>query len=737
MALATLSIDLEAKLAKLQEGFDKAGRMSAKTAADIERQFGNIKGGAVAIGGALAGAFVSSGIVSFFRSTVDGLDALNDLKDATGASIENISALEDVALRTGTSFETVASSLVKFNKVLGDAKAGSETANILKQIGLNAEELKRLDPAEALRQTAVALSQFADDGDKARVVQALFGKSVQEAAPFLKDLAAAGQLNATVTTAQAEEAEKFNKQLASLQKNTNDAARSLTSELVPALNNMFDRVKSEGGYLEALFTDDLSTHASRLGGEVKRLTSEYEKLAVARGARQASGDDLGPRELAKMKELRAEIEGLQKQTSAVNARVKQRLGQPVADGLAVASYSNEGRSPSKAIGGIAEADKAAGKDKLSEFQKYLQQLEQARVATRNLNEEEKAQYAIATGALGNLNAKQKERLILLAKSVDLARNVSDQKIDFSAIDALIEQQRQLEALIASTPTAELERQRDLQISLAAAYEAGRFGIVGSTEAMAAYTAAVQTALPGLKKLEEETNTFAVQAAANIQDALGSTVKGALKGDFDDIGDLWKNLLLDMASQAASAQIAKALFGGDYGKSGELGGLIGGIAGWFKGAGTGTTAANAMPGNSLDNLLALNDNFSARASGGPVSSGGLYRVNERGPEVLTENGKDFLMMGANAGNVTPNHLLGGRVQRDFGPQAKAPVVKNDIRVINNAGAQVETRTRETDFGQIVELVIDRAAQDVASGGGKIATAMKSRGLNLSGNLPRRR
>ena len=38
------------------------------------------------------------GIAQFVRSTVNGVDALNDLSDATGASIENISALEDICL---------------------------------------------------------------------------------------------------------------------------------------------------------------------------------------------------------------------------------------------------------------------------------------------------------------------------------------------------------------------------------------------------------------------------------------------------------------------------------------------------------------------------------------------------------------------------------------------------------------------------------------------------------------
>ncbi|MCK7494051.1 MAG: hypothetical protein MZW92_24580 [Comamonadaceae bacterium] len=49
-------------------------------------------------------------------------------------------------------------------------------------------------------------------------------------APFLKNLADAGALNATVTAQQAKDAETFNKRLAELQTNAGDAARALGLE---------------------------------------------------------------------------------------------------------------------------------------------------------------------------------------------------------------------------------------------------------------------------------------------------------------------------------------------------------------------------------------------------------------------------------------------------------------------------------------------------------------------------
>lgn len=205
----------------------------------VNRGLGGLQNAARTAQSSLAalGIGVSVGaFVAFAQNIVKGIDALNDLKDATGASIENISALEDVALRTGSSFATVETSLIKFNKALSDAKPGSDAELALKALGLRVKDLKDLDPAEALLKTAVALQGFADDANKARLVQELFGKSLKEMAPLLKDLAEKGRLVATVTTEQAEAAEKFNKEISNLNKNVLDLSRTLVGSMAESIN---------------------------------------------------------------------------------------------------------------------------------------------------------------------------------------------------------------------------------------------------------------------------------------------------------------------------------------------------------------------------------------------------------------------------------------------------------------------------------------------------------------------
>ena len=239
MAIAKLSIDLEARLANLQAGLDKAGLLAQQSADRMNGAFKSLQG-------TLKGVFAGLGareLIQFFNATVDGVDKLNDLADATGASVENLSALEDIAARTGTSVDTMGDAIVKMNKALADAKPGSDQAAAFEALGLSIKELKALDPVEAFQKIAIALQGFADDGNKARLVQELFGKSLRDVAPLLKDAAEAGKLVATVTREQALEAERFNKELYSLQKNIVDAARALTGPMVSALNETIDKFR--------------------------------------------------------------------------------------------------------------------------------------------------------------------------------------------------------------------------------------------------------------------------------------------------------------------------------------------------------------------------------------------------------------------------------------------------------------------------------------------------------------
>lgn len=259
------------------------------SAVGIAASFGPLLGTVGLLGSALS-------LVSL-KGVIDGIDALNDLSDATGASRENLSALENVAERTGTSFDAVAASLLKFQKDLIDAKPGSDMAANLEAIGLSVEQLKSIDPAEAYRQAAIALNQYEEGGQRALQTQALFGRQTRETAAFLKDLAESGELVATVTTKQAEEAERFNKQLFEVQKNIKDVARAIASDMLPVLAELIGQLedgrKAYGGFLTAsldigLNVDPFKSLSENAAAATEQLGT-YEKELAAVQQRQSEG----------------------------------------------------------------------------------------------------------------------------------------------------------------------------------------------------------------------------------------------------------------------------------------------------------------------------------------------------------------------------------------------------------------------------------------------------------------
>lgn len=556
MALATLSIDIEARLANLEAGMDRASRIAQKNADKISASFAGVKAFATGVAGALAGAFSVTAVARFVTDVAQGVDALNDLKDATGASIGNISALEDVAARTGTSFETVGTSLVKLNDVLAAAKPGSVQAEVLKSIGLSADELRKIDPAEALRQVAVALSGYADDGNKARIVQELFGKSVKEVAPFLADLATQTELVATVTEKQAAEAEKFNKQLDSLKKNATDVSRTLLSTFLPALNELLARVeaaqKTFGGLGQALVANlgreqflSASEGVEAYSAKIKTLR---EQIDAIESGQDGSRTDIFGRD--RVERARVELEALNKQLEFYQraASAAGTLGAGGGRGFVVPPLAVQ----PKRAGGIP--------DKVTEKKKDKPEFIGPEVPEA-LADAFKAIEATNVERLAELNAQLTELLSVQGAGGDTPALVE-------AIRKTREEIEKLQAL--NIGPAILNPQEDIK----QAFLRSEIEYANSAEA--------------IKKHIDEIDVFAQQAARNIQDALGSTIADTLKGDFDDIEERWKNLLIDMAAQALAAQVGKALFG-DYGSTGSFGGLLGLILG---GGGGGSVPAYA-------------------------------------------------------------------------------------------------------------------------------------------------
>lgn len=586
MALATLSVDLVAKMASFTADMGKAARESERTAERISRAFGGLKTAAAG----LVGAISLGGIAALSKQAIDSIDALNDLRDATGASIENLSALEDVAARTGTSFDAVGAGLVKFNATLKDAKPGSDTEAAFKALNLSLADLKALDPAEALRQTAVALSQFADDGNKARLVQELFGKSVREIAPFLKDLAEQGSLVAKVTTEQAEAAEKFNQELFGLQKNAQDAARALASDLVIGINRAATAFR-ESGLLASvktlLFGDQGHQRNVRLVELTDQLLQAESGLQKQRAA--GFGDDSRyvkssldrvaaiKREIGTLQALRS-VNNPDNQSAAETARLYGRRAS-----IDLSAVVKTGGRTRRTSGIKAEKDEITDAERA--LASYVEGLQSAIDRTQDLSAEQEAlNFLRGLGATGEVS-QVRELVTGLARQIDDSRRLRAEKEALLGIDREIAEQEKaaadarearIEQLLSVTPTARLEKERADMVFLTELFERGRIGETQYLEAVTARLGITNERLDKTKSLAEELGLTFTSA---FEDAIvgGKGFSAVLKGlEQDILRVVTRKVVTEPLGNAISGALSSSGVGGLF--SGIFGKLFGSFAG---------------------------------------------------------------------------------------------------------------------------------------------------------------
>jgi hypothetical protein len=664
VALATLSIDVVAKLASLEQGMTKAGRIVEQNAARISKAFGALRN----IGGALATIVPLAAINSAIGAYTEQMAAIQDLADATGASINNLSALEDVARRTGGTFETAGAALLKFNQALNASEGTERVAAIFSSIGLNAAKLREIDPAEALRQTAVALAGFADDGNKARLGLELFGRSWRELAPFMNDLAEQTRLVGTQTAESVRQADEFGKKLAALRANANDTARAFAGPLVTALNSYLESLNKAGGFTGSLLArlglDDqskLQDKSRQLSAQIKIQADEIEKFQSALNA--APNNERFIRGLADAKARMADLSRQALQTSG-DLKV-------IANGLVPLPGPDGGARPS-VIPPPPEPKKTT--PKVSEAQRYLEQLQKESEKLLELTKFEQALQDVQLKRIEGLTPKLKEAILQEAQFLDLKAEQNKEAEREADIQKVLNDIRgkevqarsaEIAALAAASATGQLEEQRRVMVLLAEAYTE-----LGWSQEM--YADVVNTYLGNTKDTLDDVNDFAKQAAANIQDSLGKTLRQTLDGDFKSIGRLWGDLMLDLAAQAAAAQLGKALFGGDFGKTGNLGGFIGSL---FGGGITGFARGGVFNGPQLF----------------PFANGGSFKtgvMGEAGPEGILplKRGKDgklgVISSGGGGGSVVNNISVGAGVNRGevmalmqaYGQQLKGEILQ---------------------------------------------------------------
>lgn len=278
-----LMISLRADLASYQSDMRQAVSLTTNAVRQIEERAEGARRMLAGVGAGLAAGLSVVAIGNYTRNILAGFDAVNDLADATGASVDKLLLLQRQAEATGGSLDQVGGVLVKLNANLKDADGINGVSQALKAVGLDAQDLRRLDPADALNRVADALAGYADDGNKARVIQELFGKGVREAAPLLKDLAEQKHLTTRATALMAEQVDGLNKRLAGVRAEALETSRTFTGYLAAAVNGLLDDVR--GKPLDSLSTGlgEVATQGDLAKSAVAGIGVVLETLLIVGG----------------------------------------------------------------------------------------------------------------------------------------------------------------------------------------------------------------------------------------------------------------------------------------------------------------------------------------------------------------------------------------------------------------------------------------------------------------------
>ena len=241
-----------------------------KTAFDsIKRGLGGLTDTAKSVNGVLAnlGVAVSvAGLTAMMKSAIDTGDALDEMSQRVGVSVETLSVWKPAAEQSGVSGESFEKGLRKLSTTMLEAATGSEDA----ARGFSAVGVEFKNQDGTLRATDQVLLDLAerfkampDGAEKTVLAVQLFGKSGAELIPFLNqgrdginELAAEMQaLGVQMSSETAAQAGNFNDALDKLKLATQSIGNQIIASLLPALNDMAGGMvesAKQGGTLRAI-----------------------------------------------------------------------------------------------------------------------------------------------------------------------------------------------------------------------------------------------------------------------------------------------------------------------------------------------------------------------------------------------------------------------------------------------------------------------------------------------------
>jgi len=263
----------------------------------VQRNIGGMQNSLKGMAGPLAAAFSVAAIGTFAKSVIDTADALGDLSERTGITVEELSKLGNAAALNGSSTEEFNDAIQKFQKSLAEAQKGTGSqSDAFKTLGISIRDSSGnfKDTTALFYEVADAMAGTTEGATKTKVAQDLLGRSGSNLIPVLNQGSEAlKKYQATFDDDFVQRAGEFNDNLTKLGNNFKSLAVTLLGPVVSGFNKFFEFLE-KGSKREAIagtfdmFTGDLPQHmegtakaANNIAGAIPKVTRTLVDSAKA------------------------------------------------------------------------------------------------------------------------------------------------------------------------------------------------------------------------------------------------------------------------------------------------------------------------------------------------------------------------------------------------------------------------------------------------------------------------
>jgi hypothetical protein len=279
-ALGELVISLRGEIAKFEAAMTRAESITKNVTGGINQHVGTVHRTL----GALGVGLTFAGLVAFTKSVIDSGDALDELSQKTGVTVEALAGLKYAFEKDGVQVEAMATGMKKLSQnMVAAGDATSKQGRIFAAMGVDIS--KGIQPA--LEQIADRFRSLPDGPTKAALAVELFGKAGMDMIPTLNQ-------GSAELKRMREEAEKLGLVM------SGETAKSMAD-----FNDNMKAVKGSAQGLVVTVFNDLTPSILRVTGAMKEAAKESGVLKavwVLLGGVAAEAFGLNDTELQKMQQ---------------------------------------------------------------------------------------------------------------------------------------------------------------------------------------------------------------------------------------------------------------------------------------------------------------------------------------------------------------------------------------------------------------------------------------------------